>query len=70
VCTARRPGNFETTQVPLAFVALTLALLGALGWQALLVITRRENPAWVRWLQNQRLVQTPRHHGRRDAQAG
>src|SRR5262245_24655303 len=59
-------------------IALALALCGALRWEAALVLalasqanevhkwthrTRRENPAWVNWLHDRRIVQTPRHHG-------
>jgi ubiquitin-conjugating enzyme E2 variant len=67
-----------------AFAALVLGALGALTWHALLVLglgsqaneihkwthrTRRENPAWINWLHDRGLVQTPRHHGQHHGRA-
>jgi plasmanylethanolamine desaturase len=67
-----------------AAAAFALSALDALGWRAALVIalstqaneihkwthrTRRENPAWVNWLHDRGLVQTPRHHGQHHGHA-
>jgi plasmanylethanolamine desaturase len=67
-----------------ALLALGLALLCALTWQVSLVLalasqaneihkwthrTRRENPAWVNWLHDHRIAQTPRHHGQHHGHA-